>query len=147
MTLRSYLIIVSITALLCWGAWVFILRTVNPEITNWLGFLLFYLSLFLALIGTAAIIGFLVRFIFLKQELAFRLVKIAFRQSFLFAFLIVAILFLLAHDLFTWLNLILLVLGLSILEYFLISYGKGTRNIEHGTYNSGEEDITNSLDN
>ncbi|PIR13078.1 hypothetical protein COV49_03380 [Candidatus Falkowbacteria bacterium CG11_big_fil_rev_8_21_14_0_20_39_10] len=109
--------------LVCWGLWAFVLWSVNPETTNWLGFSLFYLALFLSLAGTAAIIGFLVRFIFLKRQLAFRAVKIAFRQSFIFAFLITTSLVLLAYDLFTWLNLVLLVVGLSALEYFLISHG------------------------
>jgi len=122
MTLRIYLIIMSITTLLCWTAFAFITWTINPEITNWVGFLLFYLSLFLALTGSAAIIGFLIRFIGLKYELVFHSVKAAFRQSFLFAFLIIAILFLLSQDLFTWINLGLLIIGLSVLEFFLISY-------------------------
>ena len=122
MTLRAYLILMTSATIICWLAFGFILWTVNPEITNWVGFLLFYASLFVALIGTAAIIGFLIRFIWLKQELIFNSVKIAFRQSFLFAVLITIVLFLLSKDLFTWLNLILLVIGLSILEFFLISY-------------------------
>ena len=83
MTLRTYIILMSIMSLLCWGVWVFILFLVNPETTNWIGFSLFYSSLFLAIVGTAAIIGFFIRFVLLKQELAFRLVKEAFRQSFL----------------------------------------------------------------
>jgi hypothetical protein len=98
------------------------LRTVNPEVTNAIGFLLFYLSLFLAVSGSAAIIGFVVRFIGLKHELVFNSVKQAFRQSFLFAFLIISALFLLSKDLFSWLNLLLLIAGLSMLEFFLISY-------------------------
>ncbi len=124
MTLRAYLILMIITTLICWVAFGFVLWTVNPEITNWIGFLLFYLSLFLALVGLSAIIGFLIRFVGLKRELAFHSVKEAFRQSFLFALLIVAVLFLLSKDLFTWLNLGLLIVGLSVLEFFLISYGK-----------------------
>ena len=123
MTLRLYLTIMAITTAICWTAFIFILWTVNPEVTNWIGFLLFYLSLFLALIGSITIIGFLVRFIWLKHELVFNSVKIAFRQSFLFAFLIIAVLFLLSKDLFSWLNLGLLIVGLSVLEFFLISYG------------------------
>lgn len=111
-----------IAALICWTAFGFILWTVNPEVTNWIGFLLFYLSLFLAASGTAAIIGFTVRFIGLKHELVFNSVKAAFRQSFLFAFLIIAALFLLSKGLFSWLNLILLIVGLSVLEFFMISY-------------------------
>lgn len=122
MTLKAYLILMILATIICWAAFSFVLWIINPEITNWLGFLLFYLSLFLALIGTAAIAGFLIRFKALRHELAFYSVKIAFRQSFIFSFLIIATLFLLAMDLFTWLNLILLIIGLSVLEFFMISY-------------------------
>lgn len=124
MTLKSYLIIMLITTLICWLAFLFVLWTVNPEATNWLGFLLFYLSLFLSIVGASAIIGFIIRFAALKRELAFRLVRDAFRQSFLLSFLIVAILFLLSKNLFSWLNVFFLIVGLSVLEFFLISYRK-----------------------
>jgi hypothetical protein len=90
------------------------------------GFSMFYATLFVALVGTAAIVGFLVRFVGLKRELAFKSVKEAFRQSFLFALLVVVSLHLLAKDLFTWLNLFYLIGGLSILEFFLLGYEKPT---------------------
>ena len=122
MTLKVYIIIMSIATIICWLSWGFIVFTVDPEITNWIGFLLFYLSLFLALTGTAALVGFFVRFIALKHKLVFKSVREAFRQSFMFAFLIVASLYLISVDLFTWLNLGLLILGLSVLEFFLLSY-------------------------
>ena len=133
MTLRSYLIIMAIATLVCWGALAFIVFTVNPDATNWIGFLLFYISLFLAVAGTASIVGFVVRFIALRRELATQAVREAFRQSFLFSILIVAILLMLAYHLFTWLNLILLVVGLSVLEYFMLNYN--TRNVEHVAHN------------
>ncbi len=119
----------------------FVLWTVNPDITNWLGFLLFYFSLFFALSGTAAIVGFLIRFIGLKRELVFNSVKSAFRQSFLFAFFIVAILYLLSHNLFSWLNLFLLIIGLSLLEYFLIS--SGSYSNKYASQNMEQEDNIN----
>ena len=124
MTLRSYLIIMSITTAVCWAAFAFVIWTVDPLVTNWIGFMLFYVSLFLAIIGTAALAGFVVRFVALKKDLHWRLVKEAFRQSFLLATLVVVSLYLLSHHLFTWLNLLFLVLALSILEFFLISYEK-----------------------
>lgn len=124
MTLRAYLIIMTLATLTCWGIFTVILSTVDPFVTNWIGFLLFYGSLFLSIMGTASIAGFLVRFAFLKYELAFRSVKAAFRQSFLFGFLIVATMFLLSQDLLTWVNLFLLVVGLTLVEYFLISYNR-----------------------
>lgn len=110
--------------IICWACFVYVIFTINPETTNLLGFVFFYTSLFLALVGTAAIVGFLVRFVALKKEMAFRLVKEAFRQSFLFAALIVSSLMLLSWDLFTWLNILFLVLGLSVVELFLLSYDK-----------------------
>lgn len=144
MTLKAYLITMLSATAICWVIFLFIIFTVNPQITNWLGFLLFYLSLFLALTGTAAVIGFSIRFIALKRELAFRAVIIAFRQSFLFAFLIVAVMFLFSKNLLTWFNLILLVIGLTLLEYFLISYKqKNIKRSEHGLKNLEENNQDN----
>lgn len=124
MTLRAYLIIMSLATGICWMTFVVVLNMIDPFVTNRIGFALFYGSLFLAIMGTASIVGFLVRFACLKHELAFRSVKAAFRQSFLFALLIVATLFLNSQGFLTWLNLILLVAGLSLMEYFLISYDR-----------------------
>ncbi len=112
----------SITTAVCWLIWTYVLWMINPVLTNWIGFVLFYSSLFLAFIGTGAIFGFAVRFVALKKELAFRLVKESFRQSFLFALLIIISLILLSYSLFTWLNLILLIFGLSVLEFFMLSF-------------------------
>ena len=124
MTLKKYLILMAVMTFVCWAAWTYILFLVNPDITNWIGFTLFYVSLFLCLVGTAAIIGFIVRFVALKQALAWRLVKEAFRQSFLFASLIIISCILLSKGLFSWLNLGLLIVGLSVLEFFMLSYEK-----------------------
>ena len=123
MSLRLYLFIMTALTALCWLAFIYVSRLVNPETTNATGFFLFYLSLFFSLIGAAAIIGFLVRFVFLAHELAMAKVKIAFRQSFLFSGFVVALLALLAHGLLNWLNLIILIVGLSALEFFLLNYG------------------------
>jgi len=137
MPLRLYLLIMSMMTVFCWIVFGYIVWTVNPETTNATGFWLFYLALFLAISGTAAIIGFLIRFVFLRRELAVDKVIIAFRQSFLFAGFIVASLYLLARDLLTTLNLLILIVGLSMLEFFLLSYGRdraaeSDSNQDHG---------------
>ena len=106
---------------LCWSSWIYVLFTINPEKTNRIGFVLFYLSMFLAASGLAALIGFLFRFVLLKHELVFHSVSEAFRQSFLFAILIVVSFFLLSKNMFSWTNLLLLMVGLSVVEFFLIS--------------------------
>lgn len=121
----------GVATFICWIAWIYVMLTINPEITNWIGLSLFYVSLFLALVGTAALTGFFIRFVALKQELIFRLVKEAFRQSFLFATLIIVSLILLSHDLFTWLNLVFLIAGLSVFEFFWLTFERpGIRNNE-----------------
>lgn len=108
----------------CWFITVLMLNLIDPTTTNWLGFMLFYVSLFLSLSGTAALVGFIIRFVALRRELAFYAVSTAFRQSFLFALFIVIALFLLAASLFTWLNVALLLIIFAILELFVASYKK-----------------------
>lgn len=107
--------------LLCAAIFGVSVTLINPEITNRLGFALFYVSLFLTVWGLASIIGFVVRFVFLRKHLAVRAVVISFRQSFIVAFLAVAALLLLANDLFSWLNILLLIVGFSAMEFFLLS--------------------------
>lgn len=124
MSLRLYLFIMSAMTVFCWLVFGYIILTVNPETTNGTGFFLFYLSLLFSIIGTAAIIGFVIRFVIFRHELVINTVKTAFRQSFFFAGFIVAALFLLSKNSLSWLNLAILIIGLSALEFFLLSYGK-----------------------
>jgi len=122
MTLKNYLLVMSVLSAFCWGIFLFVGSLVDPTSTNWLGFVLFYLSLFLSLSGIGALIGFIIRFVINKKELAFNLVKISFRQSFLFSLFIIFLLILKSQQLFNWLNLLLLVIIFTILELFLSSY-------------------------
>jgi hypothetical protein len=124
MSLRLYLFIMSVMTAFCGLAFGYIVFTVDPETTNSTGFFLFYLSLFLFIAGATAIIGFVIRFVIFRHELIINTVKIAFRQSFFFAGFIVAVLLLLSRNLLSWLNLSILIIGLSALEFFLLSYGK-----------------------
>ncbi|MCF7860210.1 hypothetical protein K9M09_01145 [Patescibacteria group bacterium] len=124
MTLKNYLWVMGTMTLLCWGIFALMLNLIDPTATNWLGFMLFYVALFLALSGTAALLGFIIRFVALKRDLVFYAVSTAFRQSFLFALFIVIALFLLSNNLFTWLNVALLLIIFAILELFVASYKK-----------------------
>lgn len=124
MTLKKYLLLMFFATLFCLLSFIFILKTVNPENTNWIGFTLFYSSLSLFLIGASSLLGFLIRFVILKKELAFYAAREAFRQSFLFTLLVIVGLALLAHNLFDWINLILLISSLSVLEFLMLSYSK-----------------------
>ncbi len=124
MTLGKYLGVMLALTIICWGIFFFVANIVDPTATNWLGFVLFYLALFISLSGTAALAGFVFRFVALKRELAFNLVRLAFRQSFLFSLFVVILLILKSQSLFNWLNLSLLVIIFTIWELFSISYQK-----------------------
>jgi hypothetical protein len=67
MTLRQYLFVMTLSTLLCWGAWVFVLFNVDPYHSNFVGFLFFYLSIALTLFGTFALIIFAGRYIITKK--------------------------------------------------------------------------------
>lgn len=120
MTLKKYLLTTAITTAICWTVLLFVSSVINPETTNLLGFLIFYFTLFLAVSGTAFLFGFFVRFVALKHDLVFHSVRVAFRQSFLFALFIICVLILLSQDLFTWLNLLMLVIVFVIIETIMI---------------------------
>jgi len=120
MTLKNYLIIMGVITSLAWGLFLLLINTINPFTTNTLGFILFYSILFLSLSGSIAIIGFFIRFKLLKEDLIFNSVKTAFRQSFIFSLLITVVLYLLSQKLFSWFNLFLLIIILSLAEFLML---------------------------
>lgn len=124
MTLKKYLAVTAIATAICWTIFLFVSSVINPEATNWIGFSLFYLSLFMALSGTASLTGFLIRFVALKKELAFHAVRIAFRQSFMFSLFMIMLLILLSQGLFNWLNLLMLIIVFTIAETVMINAAK-----------------------
>ncbi|MEK7648544.1 MAG: hypothetical protein AAB400_01365 [Patescibacteria group bacterium] len=121
MTLFHYILMMLAGTLLSWGAWFYVISTVNPFDTGMVGLLLFYVSLTFSMIGTFAIIGFFVRTWVFKKEIVFQRVHLSFRQAFSFALLVDGFLILQALRLLTWYNLAFLVVGLTLAEFFLIS--------------------------
>jgi hypothetical protein len=124
MTLKKYLILMSICTLFCWLAWVLVINYIDPTETGVLGFVFFYSSLFLAVLGTMSVFGFAFRMKIFKDELVYKQVGTAFRQAVMFGVLVVGSLFLQSKSLLTWWNIILFVLALTVLEFFFISYKK-----------------------
>lgn len=121
MTLRTYLALMIIASLVAWLGFGIVLLSVDPQTTSWIGVGLMYVSLIVAVTGTGSILGFIIRFLFLKHELIARSVLVAFRQGFLMAVLVAGILFLFSHSLFNALNVGLLIVALTALEFFLLS--------------------------
>ncbi|MFC1598016.1 hypothetical protein ACFL2M_00590 [Patescibacteria group bacterium] len=125
MTLRRYLITMTLTTLICWGAFVLVLFRVDPYTGGTLALLLFFISLFFAKWGTLSLLGFVVRYIFLRNTVPFKYIGTSLRQALWFAILLTLTLFLVSQELLVWWMSLLLVIGLTILEGFFL-----TRSIE-----------------
>lgn len=117
MTLRQYLILMSLATGMCWVAWSAIIFSIDPQTASLMIFAFFYLSLFVALIGTISVIGFAIKRLIIKNdEIVFRHVKRTFRQSIIISSLMVLALILKQKDLLTWWNSIMLIILFSFLE-------------------------------
>jgi hypothetical protein len=122
MSLRSYIILMLITTVACYLAFLAIIYFFEPSENNVLVLILFYTSAFLCLIGTFSLLGLVLRVFFTSDQLIFRKVITSFRQSIWFALLIIIGLYLKNKDLLVWRNIILLILALALLELFFMSY-------------------------
>ncbi len=125
MSLRYYLILMSLGALVCWAAWIFVLDNIDPTQAGFFGFLFFYTSLFLALTGTCSVIGFLIKKMILKKdEVVFHHVKSTFRQGTLIALTIISGLILLQTNLLKWWSAIILIVFFSLIEGIIFTNRK-----------------------
>jgi len=123
MSLKKYLNLMLILTVICWLAWAAVLFLVNPEETGLIGFILFYFSLFLAILGTASILGFVARARF-RQGPVFKQVEVSFRQGVWLGMLAVSLLLLQETGLLRWWNGIFFFLFLVFLEFFFLSSRK-----------------------
>jgi len=124
MTLRKYLIILLICTVFCWATWFCVIFYTNPYHSNWLGFGFFYLSLFVSLVGTFSIFGFLIRWVFKRQDIIYKQINVSSRQAIIFSLLIIISLIMQSQRLMTWWNFLILLALVSLLEIFFISFKK-----------------------
>lgn len=124
MTLKQLLIIVIGATAACWISWWFIVIQTDPTTAGSLDFVLFYLSLLFSLIGTFFIISFVWRKIFFKQSLDYKIVGSSFRQSIFFSLMVTGMLILQSRRLLTWWNLTIIIVGLTLVEAFILSVRK-----------------------
>jgi hypothetical protein len=113
------MILATIACYLGLGA---ILFFFDPLAGGFWALILFYASLFLALVGTFALIGLISRLIFTKDNLVFKKVTTSFRQGIWLSLLSCVSLYLNKIKLLDWRYLLPLILALVLLELFFISY-------------------------
>lgn len=121
MTLRSYIGGMFISTLLSLGAWVLIIFYIDPTVSGPLGFVLFYLSLFLGLVGLFSLVGFYLRRKISKKEIAFAHVSPSFRQGIFLAVILVGCLLLQSFRVLNWWSGGLFIASIILLEFYFIS--------------------------
>ncbi len=117
MTFRSYLVFMAIITLVDWGAWLYIVETVNPNETTIVGIGIFFLTLFLGMVGVVSLLESVVRVWLLKREVIIREVAIAFRHGVLLSLVAIGSVILVKQQLFQWWTLLLLIIVASLIEY------------------------------
>ena len=113
-----------------WLAWGWVLFSIDPFATNFVGFLLFYLTFFLSFTGTVAILGFFFRKVRLNEHPNFHLVAISFRQSLIISVLFTSLLVLQGLGWLTlWLVLIFFLIAIIIETIILARQKRSTPEI------------------
>lgn len=111
----------TIATIAAWAGWIVVIWSIDPSRAGVLGFLFFYATLSLALVGTLTVAGTGIRVWARRDELISRHVARAFRQAFLFTALVVASLFMRSFGVFRWWSATLLILLLAIIELAFLS--------------------------
>ncbi|MBD3311721.1 MAG: hypothetical protein GF349_04515 [Candidatus Magasanikbacteria bacterium] len=124
MTFRQYLFSMLLSSSMCWAAWVLVIMNINPFETNWIGFMLFYTSLFLALFGTISIFILAIYYFLAKNVQIYKMVKRSFRDSLFLSAILVILLFLQGKGLLSVLNFTVFILILVLTLTFIYSTKK-----------------------
>ncbi len=103
-----------------WLGWWWTVITIDPFTTNFLGFLLFYLTLFLALMGSFTLLGVYLRKLRMPDALLFHLVTLSSRQGVLLSLLLIALLILQSQRWLKLWSLLLFLLGAFIIEFVFV---------------------------
>ena len=126
MTLKNCLIELAISTILCFAAWILILLNVDPAMSDWRGFLLFYFSLFFTLVGFFTLTGFFIRSKFFSNKPTFTQIGTSFRHSIFFSIIIIGTLILQGTKTLNWQNALLLITSVIILEFYFINQEYGS---------------------
>lgn len=125
MNAKNYSLIMGVATIIAWVGFFTIIFNFDPQEANWIIFVLFYLSLFLAVSGTLSIIGFFARILLLRKRSILRyLVAESFRQATIVAAALVVTLILQSVRILTWWNMALLILATAALEFLILLFKK-----------------------
>jgi hypothetical protein len=118
MSLRGFVLTMLFGSLVSWAAWLVVLLGVNPQEAGVVAIAIFYMTLAVALTGTAALLLSFIRLRLLgHHHVPSRAVKIAFRHAVFFSAIAVVSLVLSQNGLFHPWHVVALVAAASIAEF------------------------------
>lgn len=117
MTFRQYASVMIATSALAFAAWGVVVTRMNPQEGGWLAISVFFLTLFLGLVGVFATASMAYRVGVLRHAVVLREARIAFRQAALLSFAGCLLLFLASQELFSLVSTLVVIGSVSLLEY------------------------------
>jgi hypothetical protein len=128
MSLRNFILFIILGTVLAWGAWIVVLVGISPTQAGISGFLMFYVTLGAALVGTASLLLAFIRIVVLKRrDVPSREIRTSFRHAALFAVVAVTSLALSANGMLQTWHVIALIAAMSLAETFWAQATHGRR--------------------
>jgi membrane-associated HD superfamily phosphohydrolase len=127
MGLRAYLSSIGLGTVLAWFGWAMIILNITPREASTPGFVMFYLTLAVALVGTLTFIFSIFRVYVLRRSVIEREIRTSFRHAILCSLITIVSLVLSSAGRFSvWYSLLLLAIA-SVIEYLFLQahHGRG----------------------
>ncbi|MCK5085232.1 hypothetical protein KAK05_00805 [Candidatus Parcubacteria bacterium] len=118
MTLKTYLLEMIISTVVCFVSWVLILFYINPDTSGIMGKILFILMLFFFMTGFFTLTGFYIRKKLFHSNHEFKMIGTLFRQGILFALIFTGMLVLNKFNMLFWWSALLFILAICLLEFY-----------------------------
>lgn len=111
----------AIGTLMAWVTWVIVVFRIDPLANPVIAPVLFFVSLFLAMLGTGTIVGFLARHWFEREGVMYRKMTVAARQALNIGAVVVFLLLLQAgRGLSIWTGMLTVIVAVGIEAFFLL---------------------------
>ncbi|MEX1112406.1 MAG: hypothetical protein WEC84_02995 [Candidatus Andersenbacteria bacterium] len=128
MTVRVFLLSTTASMIAGWAVWLLIINWIDPLRAGAMGFILFFLSLFVAVASTVALAGYGVRRLLQPAQFAAYRVRPSVRQGIWLGIFLNLLLFLQLHQLLRWWIALIIIFVFIFLELLFLSYDRGTRH-------------------
>lgn len=127
MTVRAFVVGSLTAAVLSWVIWLAIIRYLDPLRAGPIGFLLFFLALFLAVASTMGLAGYVVRRLITPRRLSAYTVRSSLRQGILLGLFLNLLLLLQLLRFYEWWLALLAIFFFVFIEFIFLGYDRTAR--------------------